>query len=286
MTTFIEEVSPTLSSEWIQDAAKQTIGTDVPSSDVQATVTPDVAPVTEELVIPPATDVSDIEWGKTVGELLDEQVRKESFEQIKSSEDEILKDIWVELEQRKQEVPKPVAEPEPTKHDKGDEPSPSFEKQLQEIKAFTEEKLSKITEDKYRAEVMLEQTQKQHEIEKKILEEKIAKLSEENVKNKQETLPKDDDTLVAYNYLRQGFKSNPDDPAWGQKLWKFHVNFAANLYWVPQWELDNFIVNYHNRQKMQKDALAWWYSRTWGWVSNDNHYQQNKPTQLPNRDLL
>jgi translation elongation factor EF-Ts len=50
--------------------------------------------------------------------------------------------------------------------------------------------------------MLLEQTTKQHQIEKQILEEKIAKLSQDNISLKQESIPKDDETLVTYQYLR------------------------------------------------------------------------------------
>lgn len=279
MSNIIQEVSPELSSQGIQDVAMQPQSTQVQETQNDV-ITPQ--PADSSIPTPPSFDSEENEI--SVSELLDWVVKTETLEQMKKSEEEILKEIWVEIDKQVWKIQEPSDTWTP--NDKGDEPSHGFEKQLQELKSFTEQKIQSAREEKFKAEMLLEQTTKQHQIEKQILEEKIAKLSQDNISLKQESIPKDDETLVTYQYLRDWAKKNPDDTTFQKKLWKFHIGFAASIYWVPQEELDSFIISYHNKQKMQKDALAWWYSRTWGWVSNEHQYQNTNTKQNFNRELL
>lgn len=300
MTNVIDEVIPTLDGTSIAEVAKPVAqpnqvvnnGESANGEPSQPQVTPPTTPPAPDANTQPPTvpEVDDARmW--TVDDLLKQQIEEQSQEQLKAREEAILKDLSPTPEEIKSEAEPKVAEtnkPTPQKKDKGDEPSQGFEKQLQEIKTHADSKISNAQDAQFKAETLLQQKTKQHDVEKQLLEERIAKLSEEKIALQQESLPRDDEALVTYSYLRNNYKENKDDPKWAQKLGKFHLNFASNYYNVPQEALNEMIGSYHNRQKRQKDAMAWWYSRSWwGGVWTDTYYNDAPIGEpAPIRDLL
>lgn len=290
MTNVIDEVTPTLDGAWIQEAAKPTNpqadaagdGGSAKGNWEQPQVTQPTPPQTSNEPEVPNTEGEATMW--TVDDLLKEQMTKESLEALENNEQKILDEIWVEVDKKTTEDTQP---PTPQNNDKGDEPSHGFEQQLKEIKMHATTKVAEAQDAQFRAETLMEQNQKKHSVEKELLEQKIAELSSENLSLKQESIPKDDEALVTYNYLRSNFKENKEDPQWAQKLGKFHLNFAANYFNVPKNILDEMVVWYHNRKQRQQDAMSSWYSRTWwGGVSTDIQYGGEQLPPAPVKELL
>lgn len=172
--------------------------------------------------------------------------------------------------------------------DKGDEPSQYYQQELEKIKNFTDWQIEEAKEKAYQATKELEAEKKIFKSEKEMLEEKIQKLSKENIELKSSWIQSDDESVARYNYLRENYKKNADDTRWANQLGKFHTRYAATYYDVDPVELNRAIVKIKESEKQASDSLNGWYGSSWGWVSQNinQRIQQAKQKHQLNPELL
>lgn len=232
----------------------------------------------------------------TVEDVLTESEKKEQLKRIQERQAKLDEEFKEEnAKDFKKEEPKEDSKDEPKEEgdddwekDKGDEPSQYYEQELEKIKNFTESQIEEAKDKAYKATKELEAEKKIFQSEKEMLEQKIQKLSQENVELKSSWIQSDDESVARYNYLRENYKKNAEDTRWANQLGKFHTRYAATYYDVDPVELNRAIVNIKQAEQESKDSLSSGYGSTWGWVSQNVNQRLQKVKQQNkfNPDLL
>lgn len=226
----------------------------------------------------------------TVEELLAQQQTKEAAEEMRKKDEEMLKEISQEMweiawEWEKTEV-EPVSAKEEDTQVEGDEPA-QHKEILNRLKDYTQQKIAEQERKAWEAEARLSAEKKVFESEKQLLEAKLQELSKEVIETKHSTISAKDESVVKYNYLRQQFKEDADNPRRWKDLWTFHLRYASTYLWVDQDDLQAAINSIQQSKRNAKDAISSWY-QAWGWVSNTNKYTQTiqSPKKRLNPNLL
>lgn len=232
----------------------------------------------------------------TVEDVLTESEKKEQLKRIQERQAKLDEEFKEEnAKDFKKEEPKEDSKDDSKEEgdddwdkDKGDEPSQYYEQELEKIKNFTESQIEEAKDKAYKATKELEAEKKIFQSEKEMLEQKIQKLSQENVELKSSWIQSDDESVARYNYLRENYKKNAEDTRRANQLGKFHTRYAATYYDVDPVELNRAIVNIKQSEQESKDSLSSGYSSTWGWVSQNvnQRLQRVKQQNKFNPDLL
>lgn len=93
----------------------------------------------------------------------------------------------------------------------GDEPA-QHKEILNRLKDYTQQKIAEQERKAWEAEARLAAEKKVFESEKQLLEAKLQELSKEVIETKHSTISAKDESVVKYNYLRQQFKEDADNP--------------------------------------------------------------------------
>ncbi len=244
----------------------------------QGVVTPQ-----EPTIASPQTPVAPIEeqqeWEMmTVEELLAQEQKKRDLEQMSEADRLLLQEItWkvqekVDLEKKWEEEVVPVKS-------EGDEPEKGFELELLKIKQHADEKVFTIETKANAEKKIFEATVNQ-------LQDQVLELNRKLIETKTQTIDAKDDLVVHFNYLRNEYEQNKDDPKRVWELSKFHLRSAAVYNSIDPRDLEQAV----ELVKKQKENVMNWFSswyNTWSWVYNNSEVQKNieQPKRL-NKNLL
>lgn len=250
--------------------SQETLETQTIESLKTAEQTPVPEVKTEEVVPEPVKE----DWQQiTVEELLEQEARKQELEKIAESDKKLMEEISWKVEEK-------ISEAWKIKDESDELGQSGLDEELLKIKTFADRKVleleTKHTADKKILEATVEQ-----------LQTKLMELNTKLIETKTSSIEAKDDLVVHFNYLRQWYETDKENPKWASDLSKFHLKSAAVYNGIDPKDLEQAVELVKKQKEDVKSWFSSWYSSTW-WMRESvqqNPYIQNQPKKL-NKNLL